>query len=119
MSKTASLFTPRIGTSCIIYKNYMYLIGGVDVNYVPTNIIERAQIYTDRSVSNWESFGQLSVPRTDTTCVVNDGLIYVIGGIGIDGKIIGDLEYIDVDSTQSHTNEEIIDCDKYRYVRGC
>jgi len=98
----AQLTTARAGAATAVVGNYVYVIGGTtDAGVVGT--IERAPIAADGTLGTFEAYGDatLVTPRANASVVVVSGyavgpLVLVIGGIGADGTILGNVEVASV-----------------------
>lgn len=98
-SSGVALATARAGFATAVVGGYVYVIGG-NTSAGAVGTLERAPIASDGTLGAFESYADASlvVPRAHASAVVVAGYgstryLLVIGGIGADGSIRGDVEY--------------------------
>ncbi len=71
----------RMHPAAVVYGNYVYVTGGVQINYgPPVDSVERAKINSDGSLGSWEIISHMNSPRQHHGAVATGGYLYVIGG---------------------------------------
>ncbi|MFC1849895.1 Kelch repeat-containing protein [candidate division CSSED10-310 bacterium] len=76
---TSSFTVPRAYHSSIVYKDYVYIIGGTD-GFEVLDDIQYAQINPDGSIDSWNFTTSLSNPRSNQTSIVYNDYLYAMGG---------------------------------------
>ena len=77
--EAAPLTTPRAGASAVAYKNFIYVIGGVDGrNFLSS--IERTEITDDGALTSWKIVSSMPQPRGFFDAIVVDDYLYIFGG---------------------------------------
>ncbi|MBI5430808.1 MAG: hypothetical protein HY938_10185 [Nitrosomonadales bacterium] len=77
--ETESFSAPRAGTTAVIVKDKIHLIGGVDgKNFV--NVTEYAQINKDGTLGPWKRGNSLHEERGFMEAAVHGDYVYVVGG---------------------------------------
>jgi N-acetylneuraminic acid mutarotase len=78
---TLDPFSSTIGRAGVVKcGDYVYLIGGV-VNSSPSNVVYKAKMKTDGSLSEWSiESTTMNIARADMGVVVVNGYVYAIGG---------------------------------------
>ncbi|KAI9495965.1 hypothetical protein BDB00DRAFT_178716 [Zychaea mexicana] len=79
----------RAGHASVIFDNKLYIFGGTDGDHLYNDIWA-----FDLQARIWmqvPAVGYIPVPRTDFSCAMVDGVMYIFGGRGPDGQDLGDL----------------------------
>ncbi|KAI9270652.1 hypothetical protein BDA99DRAFT_569950 [Phascolomyces articulosus] len=79
----------RAGHASVIFENKLYIFGGTDGDHLYNDIWA-----FDLNARIWmqvPAVGYIPVPRTDFSCAMVDGVMYIFGGHGPDGQDLGDL----------------------------
>lgn len=85
-SETSGLNTPRAGSAAVIYKDWIFVLGGVD-GKVFLDTVERAHISSDGSLGAWQIVATMPQARGFFDAIVIGNYIYVVGGgNGANGK---------------------------------
>ena len=92
------LTTARDSHVAITVKNFLYVIGGEDINGTPLASVERAPINANGSIGAFSAFSSLSIPRTGPTAILTSNFLYVIGGGGAGTAIFTSIERATVGS---------------------
>jgi N-acetylneuraminic acid mutarotase len=69
--------TPRYGFSVVVIDEYIYAVGGFDIDGASVNFLDRY----DPTTECWEQMAAMSVPRAHTGTSVFGGCLYVFGGL--------------------------------------
>ena len=75
-TRKQDLPTPRIVTNASVINDKIYVIGGMDFNYVN---LDANEVY-DPSTDTWERIRPLPTRRAFPSSAAEDGIIYAIGG---------------------------------------
>lgn len=79
---TTPLPKPLLSHEAVVYKNYLYVIGGVS-EYSTTSTIYRASINSDGTLGAWTSMISLPKVLTNFGATVVGDYLYVIGGLTV------------------------------------
>jgi hypothetical protein len=84
-----TLRTPRSHHACALLGNYIYVFGGLDAGHQPLASIERAPVYENGAIGDFEALGDVALPapRASFTVAVVDERLYVIGGRDDNGDV--------------------------------
>jgi hypothetical protein len=76
-----ALSSPRAGHASVLVGQYLYVLGGETTLFgMQSNLVERAVIKPDGSLSTWETMPAMLAPRADFAAIVVNNYLYVIGG---------------------------------------
>ncbi|KAI8970301.1 hypothetical protein BDF20DRAFT_838671 [Mycotypha africana] len=81
--------TPRSGHISIIYEGKFYVFGGINSSHLYNDIWS-----FDLTIHTWEKLtavGYIPAPRESCAAALVDDTIYIFGGRGLNGCILGDL----------------------------
>ena len=70
----------RLGASCVVTKDRVYLIGGTGSDLIPKTTIYTAVINSDGTIGTWASVGVIPGPRSYCAVFVTKNRLYLIGG---------------------------------------
>ncbi|HEY9900183.1 MAG TPA: hypothetical protein V6D00_13495 [Pantanalinema sp.] len=78
------LTTPRFGHCSVVVGSYLYVLGGLDGNFVSLNTVERAVINSNGVLGQFapDPEATLVLPRYGAACQVVGKYLYVMGGGG-------------------------------------
>ncbi len=82
--RTAALQQGRYALAAAAHGEHLYALGGLD-GAVYTEVVEKARIGPDGTLSAWQRTTPLSSPRANFGVVVHRNRLYVIGGTNRDG----------------------------------
>jgi len=86
--QTQSMKTPRAGAAIAQYKNYVYILGGVDGRQFLSSV-EMATLSENAEVLSWRLTTPLPTKLGFMAALVHEGYLYVVGGgSGPNGKIL-------------------------------
>lgn len=77
------LQTARWNFAAVSQGNYIYVLGGYmpGQGWIFLDSIERAYVFPDGTVGNWQAIETLPSPRTGLSAVVANGYLYILGGL--------------------------------------
>lgn len=81
----------RAYMAAVAHGNYIYIIGGETGNGIDKNV-ERVHVNIDGALGPWESMSSLTSRRANSSAVLYNGFIYVIGGLAPDYTPIDSIE---------------------------
>jgi N-acetylneuraminic acid mutarotase len=85
----------------VLNNGFVYVIGGQDVGGNPTSSVLFGPISATGSISNWSSTAALPSSTYDMPAVVNNGFIYVIGGLDSGPSATSSVLFTPVNSDNS------------------
>ena len=99
VQKTSAFLTARMGHTSIVYKGYLYIIGGYNGGY--QNDIQYCPLNADGSVGSCtQQSSAFSSARRYHTSVVYNGYLYIVGGWDGAGYL-NDIQYCPLNSNGS------------------
>jgi hypothetical protein len=96
---TTSLGTAVYALGAVAYNGYLYNLGG-SANSGDVNTVQYAPINSNGTIGSWTSATGFNGVREQFAAVVNDGYIYIIGGL-VNGQLTNNVQYAPIESNGS------------------
>jgi hypothetical protein len=93
VKEAAKMNYPRMNHCCESHEQKSYVIGGVTGTI--GQLVENIEIY-DQISKTWTVGPKMITPRSHACSVNMNGIIYIIGGMDKNGKLLQSVEYFDV-----------------------
>jgi Tol biopolymer transport system component len=71
-------------TQAVAAQGYVYDIGGEQIDFIGSSLIQRAKIQNDGSLSAWDTIAYMPTERFAHAVVVNNNYLYIIDGEAIE-----------------------------------
>ncbi|GAA0139549.1 hypothetical protein LIER_01071 [Lithospermum erythrorhizon] len=84
----------RDGFNVVVINGKLLVIAGYLIKNGPTSA--SADVYQyDTCLNSWSKLADMNVPRYDFACAEVNGMVYAVGGYGVDGKSLSSAEVYD------------------------
>jgi N-acetylneuraminic acid mutarotase len=93
---TAQLKMPLGGFGLVAYDNFLFSTGGAPTPAGAVDSVMYVTINADGSLGTWESTTPFNNARTGHTSVANNGYLYILGGWGVAGNALNDVQYVKI-----------------------
>jgi N-acetylneuraminic acid mutarotase len=89
---TTAFNTARDEHTSIAYNGYLYVIGGIDTGGAGVSDVQVAPINGDGTLGTWMETAALTAGRFGHTSAIDNGLLYVLGGLDDSGADLNDVQ---------------------------
>jgi hypothetical protein len=95
---TTSFTTARLEHTSVVHNGYLYVIGGNNGVGGVLNNVQYASINANGTIGTWNSTTSFTTGRAGHTSVVQNGYLYVIGGIDGGAVYLNDVQYAPINA---------------------
>ena len=101
---TTTSFTGRFAHTSVVYKGYMYIIGGCDTNCaLHDNSVQYGPIDKDGNINSWTTTTSFTTGRYKHSSVVYNGYVYIIAGCSVSSYLgcsttLNDVQYAPINA---------------------
>jgi hypothetical protein len=90
----------RVDFAAVVVGHYLYALGGNrgDIGDLADATVERAEIYSDGTLGEWQLISTMINPRSGLAAVAADGYLYAIGGFPGNGPALTSVEWTPINA---------------------